>query len=182
MTLLQSLQLPMGSQIINFNLPATDGNTYTLTDFSDKEILIIIFMCNHCPYVHAIINRLISIQSDYSNKGVQLIGINSNDSINYPDDSFEAMQKWVTEKVINFVYLHDEDQSIAKAYKAQCTPDIYMFDKSRQLVYHGQIDDNWKDKSNITKHDLRDAINASLAGVLISKNQSPTIGCSIKWK
>ncbi|MBU0577179.1 thioredoxin family protein [Patescibacteria group bacterium] len=182
MTLLESLKLPMGTSIINFNLPATDGKTYSQSDFNDKEVLVLIFMCNHCPYVHAIIDRLISIQSDYADKSVQLIGINANDSVNYPEDSFDAMKDWVEEKGINFVYLHDEDQSVARAYKAQCTPDIYVFDKSRQLVYHGRIDDNWKDESFVTKQELREGLDAILSGQPISEEQHPTMGCSIKWK
>lgn len=182
MVLLESLKLPMGNPIINFSLPATDGKTYGLSDFSDKKVLVLIFMCNHCPYVHAVIDRLIAIQSDYADKGVQLIGINANDSDNYPEDSFDAMKEWYKEKGMNFVYLHDESQSVAKAYKAQCTPDIYVYDQNRQLVYHGRIDDNWQDESSVTKQELREALNAILNNTPISEKQLPTIGCSIKWK
>lgn len=172
----------MDSPIIDFKLPATDGKTYSPSDFSDKKILVIIFMCNHCPYVHAVIDRLIAIQSDYAGKGVQLIGINANDADNYPEDSFDAMKEWVVEKGINFVYLHDEHQSVAIAYKAQCTPDIYVYDQNRQIVYHGRIDDNWKDSSAVTKQELREALDAILNNHPTSKDQHPTMGCSIKWK
>jgi peroxiredoxin len=182
MTLLESLKLPMGTPIIDFSLPATNGKIYSPSDFSDKKILVIIFMCNHCPYVHAVIDRLIAIQSDYADKDIQLIAINANDSVNYPEDSFESMKDFVVERSINFVYLHDEDQSIAKAYKAQCTPDIYVFDSTRQLVYHGRIDDNWQDESSVTKQELREALDAILEERPIAENQQPTIGCSIKWK
>lgn len=182
MVLLESLKLPMGDPIINFNLPAVNGKSYSPSDFSDKKILVIIFMCNHCPYVHAIINRLISIQSDYANRSVQLIGINSNDAIDYPEDSFEAMKEWAVQKGINFVYLRDEDQLIAKAYKAQCTPDIYIYNQNRQLVYHGRIDDNWQDESAVKKQELREALDVTLEERPITENQLPTIGCSIKWK
>jgi len=182
MVLLESFKLPLNTPIINFNLPGVDDKTYNPSDFANKEILVIIFMCNHCPYVHAVIDRLIAIQSDYEDKGVQLIGINANDATNYPEDSFDAMKEWVVEKAVNFVYLHDEDQSVAKAYKAQCTPDIYVFDKSRQLVYHGRIDDNWQDESQVTKHELREALDAILSRSPLSEKQLPTIGCSIKWK
>jgi peroxiredoxin len=182
MTLLESLQLPMGTPIIDFSLPATDGKTYRSADFSDKKVLIIIFMCNHCPYVHAVIDRLISIQSDYADKGVQLLGINANDSENYPEDSFDAMKDWVVEKGVNFVYLRDESQEVAKAYKAQCTPDIYVYNQSRQLVYHGRIDDNWQDESAVTKQELREALDVILEERPVTDNQRPTIGCSIKWK
>jgi len=182
MTLLESLKIPINTPIIDFNLPAVDEKTYSSSDFGDKKILVIIFMCNHCPYVHAIIDRLINIQAEYAEKEVQLIGINANDADNYPEDSFPAMQEWATEKGINFVYLHDEDQSIAKAYKAQCTPDIYVYNQDRHLVYHGRIDDNWQDESSVTKHELREALDAILEDRPITEKQLPTIGCSIKWK
>lgn len=182
MTLLESLILPMGSPIIDFSLPATDGKNYSPSDFEDKEVLVVIFMCNHCPYVKGVIDRLIAIQADYADKSVQLVGINANDAEGYPEDSFEAMKEWVVEKGINFVYLRDEDQSVAKAYQAQCTPDIYVFDKSRKLVYHGRIDDNWQDEPAVTKKDLREALDAILAGSPVPKEQHPSMGCSIKWK
>jgi peroxiredoxin len=182
MVLLESLNFPMGAPIINFSLPATDGKTYSPSDFSGKKVLIIIFMCNHCPYVHAVIDRLIAIQSDYADKGVQLIGINANDSKNYPEDSFEVMKDFVVDRGMNFVYLHDEDQSVAKAYKAQCTPDIYVYNQDRQLVYHGRIDDNWQNESAVKKHELRDAMDAILSDRPVTGKQYPTMGCSIKWK
>jgi len=182
MTLLESLILPMGSDIIDFKLPATDGKDYSPSDFEDKEVLAVIFMCNHCPYVKAVIDRLIAIQADYADKSVQLVGINANDADGYPEDSFDAMKEWVEEKGINFVYLRDEDQEVARAYQAQCTPDIYVFDKGRQLVYHGRIDDNWKEEDQVEKQDLREAFDAILAGNPIPEDQKPSMGCSIKWK
>ncbi len=182
MTLLESLKLSMGSNIIDFSLPATDGNTYSLSNFSDNKVLVIIFMCNHCPYVKAIINRLIKLQSDYSEKGVQIIGINANESKNYPEDSFDSMKKIVEEAGINFIYLHDESQEIAKAYQAQCTPDIYVFNQNRKLIYHGRLDDNWKESNNVQKQDLREALDATLSGQPITDVQHPSMGCSIKWK
>lgn len=182
MVLLKSLQLPMDTDIIDFNLPATDGQNYSPADFSDKKALVVIFMCNHCPYIKAVIDRLIAIQANYADKGVQLIGINANDSENYPEDSFEAMQKWVQEKGINFTYLHDESQEVAKAYQAQCTPDIFMFDQNRKLAYHGRIDDNWKEPDQVQKQDLREALDAILEGHSVTEEQHPSMGCSIKWK
>lgn len=190
MVLLKSLQLPMGSDIIDFSLPATDGKTYSPSDFSDKKALVIIFMCNHCPYVKAIIDRLITLQVEYAVSGVQLIGINSNESENYPEDSLENMQKWAREEGVNFVYLRDESQEVAKAYQAQCTPDIYVFDKERKLAYHGRLDDNCLPESeqaarqepgNVKKHELKNALNAILAGKPVSTEQYPSMGCSIKW-
>lgn len=182
MALLESLPLHLGKDIIPFSLPATDGKGYGPLDFKDKEILVIIFMCNHCPYIKATIDRMIAIQKDYQEKGVQLVGINANDSENYPEDSFEAMQAWVKEKGINFPYLHDESQEVAKAYQAQCTPDIYVFNQHRKLTYHGRIDDNWKDESAVSKHDLREALDTILTRKPVSSDQKPSMGCSIKWK
>lgn len=182
MALLESIHLPMGTPLIPFSLPATDGKTVSSSDFDGKKAMVIIFMCNHCPYVKAIIDRLIKLQSDCAEKGVQLIGINSNDSDGYPEDSFEKMQEWVKEAGINFAYLRDESQEIAKAYQAQCTPDIYVFDQNQKLAYHGRLDDNWKEPDNVTKNDLRKALDALLAGQSVSGPQIPSMGCSIKWK
>lgn len=172
----------MGSDIIDFNLPATDGNTYSPSDFEDKGVLVIIFMCNHCPYVKGVIDRLIAIQADYEDKDVQLVGINANDAEDYPEDSFDSMKEWVQEIGINFVYLRDESQEVAKAYQAQCTPDIYVFDKARKLVYHGRVDDNWQEPDKVTQKDLRSALDAILAGKPVPEPQHPSMGCSIKWK
>lgn len=182
MTLLESLQLPMGSEIIDFKLPATDGKEYSLSDFADKKAVVIIFMCNHCPYVKAIIDRLIKLQSDYADKGVQIVGINANDADDYPEDSFEAMKEWVEEIGINFVYLRDEDQSIAKVYQAQCTPDIYVFNQNKKLAYHGRLDDNWQDPDSVTKSDLREALDLILVDQPVTNTQHPSMGCSIKWR
>lgn len=182
MVLLKSLQLPMGSDIIDFNLPGTDDKTYSLADFAGKKALVIIFMCNHCPYVKAIIDRLIAIQTDYADKGVQLIGINANDAEGYPEDSFDSMKKWVDEAGINFVYLRDESQETAKTYQAQCTPDIYVFDEAQKLAYHSRLDDNWQDESAVEKKELRDALDAIVSGQPVAEEQHPSMGCSIKWK
>jgi len=182
MTLFESLPLHPGKDIIPFSLPATDGKGYGQMDFKDKKAIVIIFMCNHCPYVHAVIDRLIAIQADYANKGVQLIGINANDSKNYPEDSFEAMQEWATERGINFPYLHDESQAVARSYQAQCTPDIYVFDQAKKLAYHGRIDDNWQEESEVTKQDLREALDAIIEDNPVPEPQKPSMGCSIKWK
>lgn len=182
MTLLESLPLHLGKDIIPFSLPATDGKGYGPLEFKDKKALVVIFMCNHCPYVQAVIDRLIAIQADYEDKGVQLIGINANDAEGYPEDSFEAMREWVEEKGINFPYLHDESQEVAKAYQAQCTPDIYVFDQERKLAYHGRIDDNWKEPEKVTKQDLRAALDAIIDGKPVFEPQQPSMGCSIKWK
>lgn len=172
----------MGSDIIDFSLPATDGKTYSPSDFADAKAMVIIFMCNHCPYVKAIINRLIALQSDYAEKGVQIIGINANDAEGYPEDDFDHMKQWAQEAGINFTYLRNETQEVARAYQAQCTPDIYVFNQERKLAYHGRLDDNWQDESAVEKHDLRGALDALLAEKPIAEPQHPSMGCSIKWK
>ena len=139
-------------------------------------------MCNHCPYVQAVDDRLVQLQEKFTERNVQFVGINPNDGIKYPDDNFENMVKRAKDKGYNFPYLRDEDQSIARKYQAQCTPDIYVYNKERELCYHGQIDDNWQEQDKVTSHDLNDAIEALLAGEKPSSNQYPSMGCSIKWK
>ncbi|MBI5755221.1 thioredoxin family protein, partial [Candidatus Peregrinibacteria bacterium] len=165
-----------------FKLPGVDGKHYSLEDFSDKNILVIIFMCNHCPYVKAVIDRIIEIDRDYAGQGVQMVGINSNEDVTYPDDSFDAMKVFAKKKKIRFPYLRDESQEVAHSYDAVCTPDIFVYDTKRTLVYRGRIDDNWQDVSKTTSHDLRDALSALISGKKPAEHQHPSMGCSIKWK
>jgi peroxiredoxin len=172
----------LGSEIIDFTLPATDGRIYSVSDFHDKEVLVIIFKCNHCPYVKTVVSRLVELQKKYSGRGVQFIGINSNDAETYPEDSFENMKLFANERGINFPYLYDESQEVAKAYDAVCTPDIYVYDNKRKLRYRGRLDDSWKDESAVTSKDLDKAIGLLLAGKEIDFPQIPSMGCSIKWK
>ncbi|MDR3665411.1 MAG: thioredoxin family protein [Ignavibacteriaceae bacterium] len=174
--------LKIGSLAPDFILPAVDGNTYSLSHFNDLKGFIIIFSCNHCPYVRAYENRIKKIQSGYSNKGVSLFAINSNDSDQYEDDSFENMKSRASEMQFNFPYLRDEDQSVAKAYGASHTPEIFLFDSHRKLVFHGKIDDNWRDESKVVSAYLRDAIEELIEGKEISVPETFTIGCTIKWK
>lgn len=174
--------LQIGSPAPDFNLTATDGKKYSLNSFSDKEALIVIFSCNHCPYVQAYEDRMKEIQTDYEKKGVTVVAINSNEDVNYPDDSFENMKKRSSEKNFNFPYLRDEDQSVAKAYDATHTPEIFLFDKNRKLAFHGKIDDNWQEPSKVQNHYLRDALEELFAGKEISVPETFTIGCTIKWK
>ncbi len=182
MALVKSRMVPLGTAAADFSLPGTDGKVYTLDSFSDKKVLVVIFMCNHCPYVKAVLDRLIAIQNDYADRGVQLIGINPNDDSRYPEDSMENMKRLVEEKKIPFPYLRDERQDTARRYDAVCTPDIYVFGPERRLLYRGRIDDNWQDESRVTRRDLRDAIDAVLDGQPVAGEQFPSMGCSIKWK
>lgn len=174
--------LKIGSSAPDFNLPGTDGKNYSLDSFSDKQALIIIFSCNHCPYVQAYEDRIIQIQQDYKDKGVIVVAINSNEDEGYPEDSFENMKKRAAEKKFNFLYLRDEDQSVARAYDATHTPEIFLFNKERKLAFHGKIDDNWQEPGKVQNHYLRNALDELLAGKEISVPETFTIGCTIKWK
>lgn len=172
----------INSPASDFELKATDGRIYSLKDFAGEKILVIIFQCNHCPYVKAVMDRFVRLQEKYSDSGVQLVGINSNDEATYPEDSFGNMKLFYGEYKMNYPYLHDATQEVARAYDAACTPDIYVYDESRKLKYHGRLDDNWKDESNVTSNDLEDAIKMLIAGKDPDSRQIPSIGCSIKWK
>lgn len=175
-------KLKIGSKAPNFNLPGVDNKFYSLHSFYNKKILIVIFSCNHCPYVQAYENRIISIQSDFAERGVQIVAINSNEDKNYPEDSFEEMIKRSNEKHFNFPYLRDETQEVAKAYGATHTPEIFLFDNERKLRYHGKIDDNWKEPEKVKYQYLRDAIEEVLMGKEVSIPETFSIGCTIKWK
>ena len=170
------------SLIINFNLLGIDDKQHSLEEFDESKIFIIVFMCNHCPYVKAIIGRLVELQNKYKNKRVQLLGINSNDTLTYPEDSFENMKLFAKEHNINFPYLFDETQNVAREYDAVCTPDIFVYNTDRKLEYRGRFDDNWKDESSVNERDLEKAVELILAGKKINFEQVPSLGCSIKWK
>ncbi len=166
-------------QAPDFSLKGTDDEIHTLESYADKKALVVIFMCNHCPYVQAIVPRLNALADHFSDQNVAFIGINSNDTKKYPDDSFINMKKLP----LAFDYLFDETQEVAKAYKAVCTPDIYVFDENRALQYHGRLDDNWQDEAAVTKHELREAIEKVKNGDSISaEEQVASMGCGIKWK
>jgi len=173
--------LKIGSKAPDFNLPATDGKKYSLNSFAGKKAIIVVFSCNHCPYVQAYEDRIIEIQKDYT-KDVQVVAISSNEDINYPEDSFENMKARAALKKFNFPYLHDETQNIAKAYGATHTPEIFLFDKERKLAFHGKIDDNWQEPQNVKSKYLRNAIDELLSGKQISVPETFTIGCTIKWR
>ena len=174
--------VPIGTPAVGFNLPGVDGNTYSLDSFSEKKILVVIFMCNHCPYVKAVLQRLIDLQTETRELGVQLVGINSNDAEKYPDDSFDSMKTIAKEKGLNFPYLFDASQETAKAYDAVCTPDIYAYGPERKLLYRGRIDDNWEHEEKVTQRNLKEAIDLIIAGKELPSDQIPSMGCSIKWK
>jgi len=174
--------LKIGSTVPDFNLPGIDGKQYSLSSFHSRQALVVIFSCNHCPYVQAYENRIKQIQTDYNDKSISVVAINSNEDVNYPDDSFENMKKRASEQNFNFPYLRDEDQSVARAFDATHTPEIFLFNKERKLVFHGKIDDNWQEPGKVQNHYLRNAIDELLAGKDISVPETFTIGCTIKWK
>jgi peroxiredoxin len=174
--------MPVGTSAPAFSLPATDGNTYALDDFADAPVLVVVFTCNHCPYAIASEDRLIELARDYEGRA-RIVAINPNDARKYPDDSFESMVARAKEKAFPFPYLRDEDQSVARAYDAACTPDIFVFDRDRKLVYNGRLDDNWKEPNKVTRRDLRSVIDATLEGRAHGLAEVvPSMGCSIKWK
>ncbi len=179
MILTESVQGPSGTSAPDFQLPGADGQTYALADFKTAKVLVVIFMCNHCPYVIAVKDRLNELAGAYKDKGVQFVGINSNDSEGYPEDSFAKM----SEMGMEFPYLHDEDQTVATKYHAVCTPDIFVYDSARQLAYHGRLDDNWQEPEKVKQQELKAALEKILAGEKIPRGeQQPSMGCSIKWK
>ena len=173
--------LRIGAKLPDFDLLGTDGKNHSPASFASNKILIVMFTCNHCPYVKAYEGRLINIQSDYKDKGVSFVAINSNDENNYPEDNFESMVKRAKEKEFNFPYLRDKTQEVAKLFGAVRTPEIFLFDKDRVLRYHGEIDDNWKEPNNVTRHTLRNAIDSLLSGKEPSDPETHAIGCTVKW-
>ncbi|MEW6048929.1 MAG: thioredoxin family protein [Bacillota bacterium] len=174
--------LRIGDPIIEFELPGTDGKRYKVASFQEKPVLGVIFWCNHCPYVQAWEERVIDVQREYAGRGVQLVLISSNDPVQYPADDFDAMKRRAQEKKYPFPYLFDESQEVARAYGATRTPEIFLFDREGKLRYHGRPDDNYEDPEAVTRHYLRDAIDALLAGRAPSVAQTEPQGCTIKWK
>jgi peroxiredoxin len=182
MALMHSNGMPVGTLIPRFELPGVDGQIYSPDSFAEAAILVIVFTCNHCPYAIASEDRLISLQHDYRDKGVQLVLINPNDPDRYPADSMVMMIARSETKKFPFPYLQDENQDVARAYDAACTPDIFVFDRERKLRYNGRIDDNWQEPHKVVRHELRIALDDLLADRDISIDITPSIGCSIKWK
>jgi peroxiredoxin len=183
MVAVNSTMLPLGTKAPDFRLADTSGKTVSLSDFTSAPALVIVFMCNHCPYVKHIRSGLAQLAQDYSAKGVAVVGISSNDVENYPADSPAKMAEEAKAAGYIFPYLYDATQAVAKAYRAACTPDFYLFDRDQRLAYRGQLDDSRPGNNvPVTGKDLRAAIDAVLAGKPASAAQKPSIGCNIKWK
>lgn len=178
-----STMLPLGTPAPDFSLVSVDGKTVARSDFDTAPALLVIFLCNHCPYVIHVADELARLAAEYQQRGVAIVGINSNDTSKYPQDSPEQMVHEAEQRGYIFPYLYDEDQSVAKAYHAACTPDFYVFDRDQKLVYRGQMDASRpKSGTDPTGEDLRAALDAVLAGEAPSTEQAPSIGCNIKWK
>lgn len=173
--------MELGERAPEFSLPGVDGKTYSLSGFRDKPVLCVIFMCNHCPYVKATIDRMIALQQTYAARGVQLVGINANETMNYPEDNVPHMKQWAKEKRFNFPYLRDETQAVARAYGAERTPHIFLFDRERTLRYTGALDDHVQDPIKVKRRYLQEAIDALLANQSVRETQTHAMGCTIKW-
>ncbi len=183
MVMTASTMLSLGTQAPDFALPDLDGRIVSLADFADAEVLVVVFMCNHCPFVKHIIDGLVRLARDCQARGVAFVGINSNDVENFPEDRPERMSQFAKERGINFPYLFDATQQVAKNYRAACTPDFFVFDDLRRLVYRGQMDDSRPgNEAPVTGADLRRALDAMLANEPAPEVQRPSMGCNIKWK
>lgn len=174
--------LRIGETAPDFDLPGVDGKRYSLADFKDAPALLVVFSCNHCPYVIGSEDRMIRLHKDWSPRGLASVAINSNETENHPTDSFEHMIIRSREKNFPFPYLRDDSQEVARAYGALRTPHFYLFDRDRRLRYTGRMDNNPRDASLATTHELRDAIEAVLAGRRPRIEVTNPIGCNVKWK
>ncbi|MCC5630514.1 thioredoxin family protein [Nostoc sphaeroides] len=184
MALTASTMLPIGTKAPDFNLPeVVSGKATSLSTFAGKKALLVMFICRHCPFVKHIQQELVQLGKDYFTSDLAIVAISANDAKNYPDDAPESLQAFATEQGFNFTLCYDESQETAKAYTAACTPDFFVFDDQRQLVYRGQLDDSRPSNGKpVTGADLRAAIEAVLADKPVTSDQKPSVGCNIKWK
>lgn len=180
----ESKMLPLGTAAPDFRLPdVVSGDTISLATFADKKALLVMFICRHCPFVVHVKHELVRLGKDYAGKSAGIVAICSNDADKYPDDAPASLKEMAAELGFRFPFCHDETQQVAKAYSAACTPDFLLFDEQRKLVYRGQLDGSRPGNSvPVTGSDLRAAIEAVLAGKVVNPNQTPSIGCNIKWK
>jgi peroxiredoxin len=178
-----STMVALGTLAPSFSLPDTEGKVVSLDDYKQAPALLVVFLCNHCPFVKHVLPQFVELAGDYQQRGVGIVGISSNDVKNYPDDSPKKMAELSTTMDFPFPYLYDESQQVAKDYGAACTPDFYLFDRERRLVYRGQMDDSRPGNGRpVTGADLRAAMDAALEGRALPDDQKPSIGCNIKWK
>ena len=181
MALLESILILLGSKMPEFKLKDPNGTEYEGRKLYGDRGLLVVFTCNHCPYSMAVWPRVIRLAQYAKGMRINTIAINPNINPEFPDDAPDKMLVKIEELGIDFPYLCDSTQDVARAFKAQCTPDIFLFSKNHELVYHGRIDDNWQDENKVTREELKDAINAYASGLEAPKKQYPTMGCSIKW-
>lgn len=178
-----STMVPLGTQAPPFSLPDTEGKVVSLDDSKGSPALLVVFLCNHCPFVKHVLPHFVELAAEYQRRGVGIVGINANDVSHYPDDAPEKMAELSNAMGFPFPYLYDESQQVARAYGAACTPDFYLFDRDGRLVYRGQMDDSRPGNGRpVTGADLRAALDAVLDGRPVSDDQKPGIGCNIKWK
>jgi peroxiredoxin len=175
------MTITIGTDAPAFDLPGVDGRNHSLGDYTAADVLVLIQSCNHCPYVQAWEGRMKQIQSDYSDRGVRLVAISSNDADAYPEDSFDEMRKRAERMGFNFDYLYDESQDVARALGSERTPEVFVFDRDRRLRYHGAIDDS-RDEDAVRRHYLHEALDALLAGKEPPEAETPPVGCSMKWR
>lgn len=180
MSLMESTMVPLGTACPDFTLPGADGQLWSRDDFHCPALLVVV-MCNHCPYVQSIDDRLNALAKAYAGR-CAVVGINSNDAVAFPEDSFKAMRARAKAKGYVFPYLWDEEQTVARDLGAVCTPDFFLYGSHRHLNYRGRMDDNWKDATRVTHQDLKEAIERVLNGKEPLETQYPSMGCSIKWK
>ncbi len=181
MVLLESSEVALGSTLPTFSLKDAFEKEYDSEKLVGKKGLLIVFTCNHCPYAQAVWPRVLRLANQFKELGINTVAINPNINPDYPEDSPHAMKQFITNWNVHIPYLVDRDQEVAKKFDAQCTPDIYLYNHGKKLVYHGRIDDNWRTESRVTSHELHAAMNALSNDLPINQKQKPSMGCSIKW-
>lgn len=181
MAVLESLKIPLGTKMPGFELKDPSGQTHKGHELYGNKGLAVIFTCNHCPYAIAVWPRLIHLAQHAESVGINFVAINPNINPHFPEDAPDKMADKIEEWGISFPYLVDDTQQAAREFKAQCTPDIYLFNRDKELVYHGRVDDNWKKEEKVTRKELKEAIDHLAAGEPVQEDQKPSMGCSIKW-
>jgi len=182
MALLQSILIPLGTKMPGFKLQDPFGKTFDGNDLYGRRGLLLGFFCNHCPYALAVWPRFIQLVDHAKGLHINTVAINPNIHPDYPEDAPDQMIEKIKEWNINFPYLVDESQETARVFKAQCTPDIFLFSNEKKLIYHGRIDDNWQDENKVTREELKEALNNYATGQPVAADQKPCMGCSIKWR
>ena len=182
MALLESVKIPLGTTMPDFALKDPFGKEHKAAQLFGERGLLVVFTCNHCPYALAVWPRVVRLAQYARGMRINTVAVNPNINPDFPDDAPDKMVLKIKELGIDFPYLVDETQKTAEAFRAQCTPDIYLFNKDKKLAYHGRIDDNWKDEAAVTREELKEAMNNMAAGRPVDSKQNPSMGCSIKWR